>query len=205
MTNQLGTLNAELSTALRDPENKTWATEELDSLLTWACARMWPTVARRARESVTLVADQDQYALTDLTEINRVDVLDSTGKLIRILPGGTWEYWNDQETPGGTLYINPSYADDTCTLRVHGWAQYDLVENFPADRHVQYILALARAEACRREIARRSNSVTWQSVNQVQNISVNELVLMVNESDAETRSLKSELKTWRRPVPAHVG
>jgi hypothetical protein len=204
MTNTAGELNTQLSVALRDPDNETWQSDELDSLLTWATARMWPTVARRARESVTLVADQDQYELSDLTEINRVDVLDSNGVLVRTLPGGSWEYWNDQETPGGTLYINPAYADGDNTLRVHGYGQYDLNENYPADRHVQYILALARAEACRREIARRSNFTQWQTVNQVQNVSLNELVLAVNEADAECRSLKAELKTWRRPSPAHV-
>jgi hypothetical protein len=205
MSNDLGELNTQLSVALRDPSNETWQTEELDSLLTWATARMWPTVARRARESVTLVADQDQYELSDLTEINRVDVLDSDGNLIRILAGGTWEYWNDQETPGGTLYINPAYADSTRTLRVHGFGQYDLNENYPKDRHVQLLLAMARSEACRREIVRRSNFTEWQSVNQVQNISTYELILMINESDIEVRNLKGELKTWRRPSPAHVG
>jgi hypothetical protein len=205
VANDLGALNTRLATALRDPANKTWTTDELDNLLTNACARMWPTVARRVRESVTLVDDQDQYDLTYLVEVNRVDVLDSTGEIVRVLSGGTWEYWGDQETPGGTLFINRQFASTGYTLRVHGFGQYDLQENFPADRHVPYLLALARAEACRREIARRANFTQAQAMNQVQNISVNEMVLMVNEADAECRTLKAELKTWRRPSPAHVG
>ena len=205
MANDLGTLNTMLATSLRDPSNDTWDSDELDNLLTWACARIWPKVARRARESVTLVDDQEQYELSDLAEINRVDLLDSDGNLLRPLAGGTWEFWGDGEEVGGTLFINRRLADATNSLRVHGWAPYDLNENPPKDRHVQLVLALARAEACRREVARRVNFTDWQAVNQVQNISVNELVLMVNEADSEARLLFQELKTWRRPSPAHVG
>lgn len=210
MPNDQGTLNTALSTALRDPANATWGTEELDNLLTWATARMYPKVAKRLRESVNLTDDIDQYTLINLAEIDRVDLLDdlmtvSTAKLWYPLPGGTWEFWGDGESPGGTLYINPDYASTGKSLRIHGWAPYDLNENPPPDKYVPLILAMARAEAGRREIARRMNFTEWQVLNQVQNISVNELVQMVNEADFEARNLMAQVKTWRRPKPSRVG
>lgn len=205
MANDLATLETALALALRDASHATWTQAENNSLLTWACAGIWPKVAKRNREAVTLVDDDDQYTLTTLAEINRVDVLDAEGVVERVMPGGTWEWWGDGETAGGTLFLNPNYAESGKTLRCHGFGPYDLVTNLPVDRHVPLILAKARAEACRREIARRMNFKNWQSLNQVQNISANELILMVNEADAEAQRLERSLKTWRRPVPARVG
>jgi hypothetical protein len=202
--NDLGTLNTALSTALRDPGNETWTTEELDDVLTWSCARTYPKIADRIREIVTLVADQSEYLLEHLSEIDRVDLLDSDAIRSYALPGGTWEFWGSGEERGGTLYINPAYASDGPTLRVHGWGPYDLNENTPPDRYVPWILAMARADAGRREIAKRMNATNWLTVNQVQNISVNELVQMVNEADFEARTLGAAAKTWRRPKPATV-
>ena len=157
-----------------------------------------------------LTTDEDQYSLTTVQEINRIDLIDglaasTTALVIYPLPGGTWEWWGDNEVLGGTLYINPKYASTGRSLRVHGWAPYDLATNLPTYRHEQLILALARAELARRELARRYAFKEWQTVNQVQNVSINELVLMVNEADNEAQTLFRELKTWRRPVPAHVG
>jgi hypothetical protein len=48
------------------------------------------------------------------------------------------------------------------------------------------------------------NSKNWLTVNQTQNISVNELTQMVNEADFEARTLAAQAKTWRRPKPATV-
>lgn len=205
MANDLAGLTTKLETALRDPSNATWAEAELQDLLTWSCASIWPKVARRIREIVTLADDDDQYTLSTLAEVNRVDLLDEDDLLEQVIPGGAWEFWGDGEGVGDTLYINPVYAFTGKTLRVHGYGPYDLVTNLPEDRHVPLILAKARVEAARREIARRQASKNWQTLNQVQNISVNELVLMVNEADAEAQRLEASIKTWRRPKPARVG
>lgn len=202
MTNDLGTLNTALSTALREthePGKETWTSEELDDILTWSAARTYPKIADRLRESVTLVSDQSEYELTTLSEIDRVDILDSDDVLMYHLPGGTWEFWGSGEERGGTLYVNPHFVSTNWSLRVHGYAPYDLNENPPPDRYVPWIIAMARADAGRREIARRMNSKNWLTVNQVQNVSVNELVQMVNEADFEARTLGSQAKTWRRP------
>lgn len=204
MANDLATLNAKLATALRDTDNATWTSAELDDLLTWSAARLFPRLARSLRESVTLVDDDDQYTLSSLREVTRVDFLDSDGVLLMPLPDGTWELWGDGETSDPVLYINPVYAKSPYTLRVHGHAPYDLVTALPLDRHVPLILAIARAEAGRREITRRMNFKQWMNENQTQNVTVNELVLLVNEADAEAARLSAEMKTWRKPKPGRV-
>jgi len=201
VSNNLATLNTKLATALRDSDGNTWATTERDDLLTWACTQLWPKVARRLTEDVTIVADQEDYTLTTLYEVDRVDMLDGDDHRVAIVP--RWEFLGDGYSAGGTLSVDRGFVQDTSmSFKVHGWGAYDLVTNLPYDRYVPLILAIARAEAGRREITRRMQSKNWRTTNQVQNISANELVLLVNEADAESERLARALKTWRRPRPA---
>jgi hypothetical protein len=208
--NDLADLHSKLEIALRDTTNLTWSDAEIDTALTWAAARMWPRIAKRVRETKDLTTDEDQYTLTTVQEINRIDLIDglaasTTALVLYPLSAGTWEYWGDNEVLGGTLYVNPRYASTGKSLRIHGWAPYDLVTNLPRERHAQLILAMATSTLAKRELARRYAFKEWQTVNQVQNISVSELIMMVNDAEAREAELFRQLKTWRRPVPAHVG
>jgi hypothetical protein len=203
VANDLSTLNSKLATALRDTGNKTWASAERDDLLNWACARTYPRVAKRVQEDVSLTDDVDHYTLTDVAEIDSIDWLDSDGKIVQSIPGGAWRWEGDGFSIGGTLRVADEYSITDWSFRVLGWAPYDLTTNLPPDIVVPWILAMARAEAGRREIDRRLQSGNWQSVNQVQNVSVNELVLLVNESDAEAERLRGHVRVWRRPRSAY--
>jgi hypothetical protein len=204
-TNDLSALNTKLVTALRDTTYATWGTGEIDDLLIWAAAMLYPRVARRVQEEEEMLDDEHEYGFAAL-EIDRVDVIDrDTNKVFRILTGGTWEYFADPLGEGGNLYINPRFNEPGKNLRVHGWGRYDLSENIPPDDVVPLILAVARAEACRREVSRRYASTNWQTLDQRQNISVNELVQMVNEADTEAERLSRKFQTMRRPKPARVG
>lgn len=204
MANDLATLKGYLATKLRDTGHAVWADTELGNYLTWAAARMYPQVAKEVREVVTLVADQDQYTLTTLSDVVRVDIIDadSPNAVVHHLMGGTWSWWRDTDDLGGTLYVNPGYASTDYKLRVHGYAPYDLVTNLPSDRYVQIILAMAAAEAVRVMMTDRAKFKQWDASNQSQNVSVNEFTQMVNEGDAEYRYLLSQGFTWRRPKPA---
>lgn len=204
MANNAATMLGFLETKLRDTSNAVWTEAELNNLLTWATARLYPTVAKDAREDVTPVADQDQYTLTDLADVTSVDLVDasSPNHLVAHLMGGTWKFWSSHEGLGGTLYINPDYADTAYTFRVHGYAPYDLTTNLPPDRFVPVILATAAAEAVRRMMTDRAKYKQWDALSQSQNISTNEFTQLVNEGDAEYRRLLSESRTWRRPKPA---
>lgn len=205
MANNLATLNTKLATALRDTTYAVWTTGEIDDLLTWAAAAIFPKLAKSVRETVTLVNDDDQYTLSTVREASRVDLLDEDSLVMMPLPGGSWEIWGDSYQASPTLYINPRFAMTGRTLRVHGYAPYDLSSTLPPDAFVPLILAIARAEALRRMIGDRAKFEQWMAENQTQNVTVNELVLMVNEADAERERLNRDLKVWRAPVPGRVG
>lgn len=204
MANDLATLHGFLETKLRDTNNAVWGDDELDNYLTWACARLYPTVAKSIRETVVLVAAQDQYTLTTVSDVTAVDLInaDSPNELVHHLMGGTWAWWPTGGGAGGTLYLNPDYADTSYSLRVHGYGPYDLVTTLPPDRYVQAILAMAASEAIRSMMTDRAKFKQWDALSQSQNISTNEFIQMVNEGDAEYRFLLSQGFTWRRPKPA---
>lgn len=205
MANDLATLKTKLATQLRDTDEDVWDTTEKGDLLTWAAAGLFPRLSKSVREIVTLADDDDQYSLTSVREVSRVDLLDADGALVMPLPGGTWEIWGDTYQSAVTLYVNPRYAKTGDTLRVHGYAPYDLSSALPPDAFVPLILAIARAEALRRMKDDRAKFEQWMNENQTQNVTVNELVLMVNEADAEIARLTRNLKVWRKPVPGRVG
>lgn len=207
MANDLATLTTKLSTKLRDSGNAVWASTELNDILTWACAQLYPRLARSVRESVTLVNDTDQYALTTVASVSRVDMVDPSttpvDELVMILSPGTWEWWPTAENAaGGTLFINRGYGDANYHLRVHGYAPYDLSTNYPIDAYVPALLGMAAAEAIRRMMTDRAKFKQWQVYAQEQNISLNEFIGMVNEGDAEAQRLFLGRRTWRKPLPA---
>lgn len=205
MANDLTTLKTKLGTALRDAAESVWDDTEKGDLLTWAAASLWPRLSKSVRETVTLADDDDQYTLSSVREASRVDLIDEDGDLLFPVPAGAWELWGDSYQESPTLYINPRYASTGRTLRVHGYAPYDLSSNLPPDAFVPLVLAVARTEALRRMIGDRAKFEQWMAQNQTQNVSVNELVLMVNEADAEATRLMRNLKVWRKPVPGRVG
>lgn len=202
MANDLATLKTRLAIQLRDSTNDVWTAAELGELLTDAAAQLWPRLAKPVREEEALTTGTSEYTLTTVAEISRVDLLDADDALLYALPGGTWEFWGDQETVGGTLFINSIYATTGNSLRVHGYAPYDLVTTLPPNRFVGLIQASARLEALLRMIPKRASFEKWMTLNQKENVSVNELVGMVASARAEVERLLPQAKTWRRPIPA---
>lgn len=205
MSNDLTTLTTKLETQLGDPNNAVWAETELQDLLGWAVEDLFLERPRITRESVTLVDGQDQYTLNTLHSVYRVDLLDGDDNLLMPLNPGTWETWGDGQESGMTLYINPIYAKEDWSLRVHGYAPYDLTTNYPPTRVVPLILAIARAEAYLRIIGERARWEQWAQGNPRSNSSMNELIQLQRAASQEADNLRARLRLFSRPVPAKIG
>ena len=213
MSNNLAGLNTFLATKLRDASYATWATGEMDNLITWAVADLAATHPRAidpdaAASEITLVANTYFYALpTGMYEVYEVDLYTGTDEY-GPLSGEAWQVVGDTYAGSGAkLRISPSIADsyDGYILRVHGAGVYDTTTNLIDDRLVPLVLAMAAAEAGRREVSKRMQSETWLAREQTQNISINELIEMVNEADREVGRLTSRQVRRRRPVPGRQG
>lgn len=211
MPNDLATLNAKLVTQLRDTGSTlVWASTEKDDLLTWAMASLWPRFSRPldpAVATVALVADTYFYALpAGVRAVSRVDYIDASGNEFGPLHGKSWEIAGDAFYGTGKLHVAPAIVAQGGTLRLNGYGIYDGTTNLIPDILVPLVLATARAEAYRRVAGNRAKFEEWLTVNQVQNVSVNELTQLVNEADNEMQRLKAQLpRTWQKPVPGRQG
>jgi hypothetical protein len=214
MANDLMVLNPALSLALRDPLNQTWGQDEVDDLLTWSVARMWPRYSRAltpADATITLVSGTYYYDLPEgCLAVSRIDLLDSSGNDLGPISGRAWEITGDVYALAGQVHISPMIASTGGTLKLHGYGRYivdspDGETGLVPDDFVPLVLARARAEAYRRLAADREKFKAWLSRSQTQNVSVNELLQMVNEADAEALRLERQLRTWQKPVSGRTG
>ena len=215
MANDIDTLLPALERALRDESDpQTWMNQEKADLIRWAIADLWPRVSREIDQTatankITLVAGTYFYALpAGVLAVSRVDYVDGQSNEAGPLAPGSWEVTGDPlaATSTAKLHIPPSVAEAGGSLRLIGYGRYDLVTgasgNLIPDELVPLVLATARAEAYRRMGSDRARFEAWLTRNQVENISINELVILINEADSEAERLWRRHKKWQRPVPA---
>ena len=209
MANDLATLSTKLSTALRVTAHDTWDATEVNDLVTWAVDGLYPRYARTLdpeSDTIALVDEQYFYDLpAGVVEVSTVETYDDSNEY-GAMDGQAWSVVGDPEAGSGKLHIAPVFASTGDTARLYGDGKNNVETNLIPDTLVPLVIARARAEAYRREAARRANFQQWQATEQTQNVSVNELVLLINEADADANQLSGRLqRTWRRPVPGRLG
>ena len=212
MANNLATLNTKLATQLRDAAYGTWTTGEMDDLLTWSTAGLYPRLARpidpkaaAGASEITMVTSTYFYALpTGILEAFRLDRVGADATEYGPVSGAAWEITGDIHGGTAKVHVSPQLIVNGDKLRVNGYGRYELVTNLPPDDYVPLILAIARAEAYRRVTADRERFKVWLARNQTQNVTINELLQFVNDADAEAIRLWRKVRTLRRPVRGRI-
>jgi len=220
VANDLMVLEPALSLALRDVSNETWTSSELNDILEWSVARLWPHASRQ------LDPTDDNYIITlaegtyfydiheDYRAVSRLDMVDTNDNELGPVWGRAWEISGDIDAGVGQIHISPRIVDscDGYTLRLVGYGPYvaqpgDGETGAIPNNLVPLVLALGRAEAYRRLASDRERFKAWLSRNQNQNVSVNELIQLINEADNEAQKLWREpgVKRWQKPVSGRVG
>jgi len=214
MTNALEDMRARIRTQLADVEDEVWDAGEKDDLLTWAVRRLNQRLNRpldpdTSTQQIALVADTYFYAIdAGITHVNRIDLIDTNSNEVGEVLG--WEVTGDLVAGTAKLHVSPRIVDQLGTLRILGYGRYTLPAMTAAqtsaipDDYVTLVLALARGEALRRMMTDRAKFRQWQVHNQVENISINELVQMVNEADQQANDEWAAMKRWQVPVEARI-
>jgi len=214
MANALEDMRARLRTQLADTDDDVWDAGEKDDLLTWAVRRLNQRVNRpldpdAAAQKITLVADTYFYAIdAGITHVNRIDMIDTASNEMGEILG--WEVTGSLVSGTAKLHVSPRIVDQLGTLRILGYGRYTLPATAASqalaipDDYVTLVLALARGEALRRMVSNRAQFRQWQVHNQVENISVNELIQMVNEADVQAEDEWAGIKVWQVPVEARI-
>jgi len=213
VSNDQTTLRGLLTTQLRDTDLNTsadvWSRTEKNDLLTYALARLYPRLSRELdpeSTTITLVANDYFYSLpTGVMAVSSVDWVDTDSNEMGPIGLGSWEVVGSPILGTAKLHVSPVIANQGGTLRLNGYGRFDLTTNYIPDDYVPLVLALARAEAYRRLAGLRTRFKAWQAANQGQNVTVNELLLLVNEADAEANRLLSQMRVWKKPVPGRRG
>jgi hypothetical protein len=206
----------ELESALYDSSNETWTTTELDYFLQRAVTRLSqrspkPVSTDDADADITLVADTYYYSIpSGFTHIDAVMYENQDEDIIGYMKSG-WEVEGDLWAGTAKLHVAPRTVEQLGKLYLRGWKSYTLTAaagdqtDAVQTRHVPYIIAAARVEAIDQLLADRARFRQWQNQNQVQNISINELLTMRTEAEQQRDSEWLMLRTWQRPTIGRVG
>jgi hypothetical protein len=176
--------------------------------VTWAVDSLYPRYARTLdpeTTTVALVAGTYFYDLpAGVVEVSTVEMYSDTLEF-GALDGQSWQIVGDAYAGTGKLRVSPTIAETGYTLRLHGYGTYDVTANYIPDILVPLVIARARAEAYRRMGGDRANFLQWQTSEQTQNISVNELIQLMQEAEGNAIRLEqTTMRTWRRPVPGRL-
>jgi hypothetical protein len=208
MANDLPTLKTKLAVALSDPTFGYWTSAEMEGLVTDAVNNLWPRYGQRIHGEDITVALVEGAAFYDLpagvAEVDSIQWVDGDGQTQDWLPEGTWLPTYDGDGVS-SLQINPAYASMGGSLRLGGLRKYNLTTALIPDSLADLVISLARAEAYRRALGDRMRFKQWATTNQIQNVSVNEMLGIINESERKAAELRTNTpRTQRRPVPARV-
>lgn len=206
--NDLNTMREHLRQQLSDVEDLTWDAGEKADLLLWATRRISYKAPRLqnpfdSSNQHTLVSGTYTYAINANTKaVQKVTLYDADGDYQTTITA--WEIVGDITLGTAKIHVAPSIVEGWAGgyIQLYATANYDIENNVIPDDYVAAILAVARAEALRRLVSDRARFKQWQVANQVQNISVNELIQMVNEADRNASEEELLLKQWQLPVEA---
>lgn len=205
MANDLATMNGLLDIALRDTSDATWTSAEKDSLIEQAVDACPPRPLLHDGASLSLVAGAYYHTLpAGVVSISRIDIEDIDGNEQGAIPRGLWEVVGDPLASAAEVHIDQRIVDrwDGGTAFLIGYGRYDTTTNLIPDEYVPFVIAHARAEAYGRMASDRARFKQWANDEQTLNISVNELLTMINDAQLERDRHRARIMRWRKPMPA---
>lgn len=205
MANDSATLVALLQTALRDTSDATWTSAEKTALIEQAVDACPPRPLLHDDASLSLVAGAYYHTLpAGVVSISRIDLEDIDGNERGAIAGGLWEVIGDTLTDAAEVRIDQRIVDrwDGGTAHLIGYGRYDTTTNLIPDEYVPYVIAHARAEAYSRMASDRARFRNWETSEQPLNISVNELLTLINDAQLERDRHRARIMRWRKPMPA---
>lgn len=192
-------LNAKLG-LLSDSDNNPFGdTNARNGFLQDAFRRLWPAMGRLARESLTTVANQVEYTLTAIIDVEAIEVANETTATLRDGRGvRSWRVIEEEDgddTPTIRLVI-PSF-DAGRTLYVIGYAPYLVPANGAAlcdlpHRLTHVVVAGAKVEAYQFAIGRFANFERFGNENRDNAVTLADLIEMHRRAQVEFNALLTQ-------------
>jgi hypothetical protein len=187
-------LNGEIG-VVTDAEATPWSVAVRNQAISDGYGALWRAgVWKPTVQSVASVTDTWVYALTTIRRLERLELLDSSGRLLET-PGGVVE---DDGSGAWQLRLKASIATGS-TMRVRGWAAYkstfaddSATDDLPAE-HGRLPRLKAKAIIWRIALAGFARYGERQALPPEMNMSISELFVMVaaaeREFDTEAKAL----------------
>lgn len=193
-------LNDEIGVAI-DAETAPWTTAQRNAAISDAYADLWRAgVWKDAKQDITTVTDQWQYPVTSIRKLNRLELLDSSSRVIET-PKGIIE---PDGTGLGTYQLRVTYPlTGSFTLRVRGWAPYTstfandaAVDDLPAEYN-RIPLLKAKAILYRQQVARFMRYGEAQAIEPAMNVSLDGLLSGIAQAEREYAEAARQLSGQR--------
>jgi hypothetical protein len=186
-------LNSELGipAANDTTDNSFGSTAERNAYLQNAFAKLWPRMGRLTRESITTVANQQEYTLTTVLDIERIEIMDLAVPTLVADRVRSWQDYADEAADPYTLRLTVAAGMTAgLTLRVIGYVPYKIPASggdtcdLPG-RLEHVVRAGARVEAYRAKINQFANFERHQNENRQNALSAADVVELLRQSQRE--------------------
>lgn len=193
-------LNDEIGVAT-DAETSPWTTTQRNTAISHGYADLWRAgVWKDAKQDFSTVTDQWIYALTSIRKLYRLELLDSSSRILET-PKGIVE---PDGTGAGTYQLRLTSPLTTgSTLRVRGWAPYISTfandaasDDLPAE-HARLPLLKAKAILYRQQVARFMRYGESQAIEPAMNISYDGLLAGIAQAEREYAEAVRQLSALR--------
>ena len=193
-------LNGELGVTI-DTETKPWPQAVRSQAIADGYAELWRAgVWKDAKQDIASVTDQWLYALTSIRKLDRLELLDSSGRLLD-RPRGVIELDGSGTNVSQLRMIAP--VSGGFTLRVRGWAPYvsvfandAAVDDLPAE-HIRIPLLKAKAIIYRVSLGSYARYGERQAAPPEQNLTPDQILAIIAAAEREFESESKALARMR--------
>lgn len=179
--------------------DSTWGTTAQRNVwIQKAIAKLWPTMGRLTRESVTTVTNQMDYTLTTIVDAERLEVIDPASATIIGDRIRSWQLYADEaaDPPTQRLLI-PAGMSAGLTIRVIGYVPYLIPaaggSSCDLPPRLEWIVgAGARVEAFRYKLGQFANFERFQNENRQNALTPADVVELLRQARADFDKGKDE-------------
>lgn len=180
-------LNDELG-LVSDADNAWGSTGIRNGFIRKAIAKLWPRVGRLTRETVTTVLNQQDYTLTTLTDIERLEVIDPAAPTVMNSRIRSWQLYEDElaDPPTKRLLI-PGGLSGGLTVRAIGYVPYLIPSTGATSTDIPprlewLVITGARVEAYRWQLNRFQNFERFQNENRQNALSPADVIELLRDA-----------------------
>lgn len=191
-----GGLNDELG--LTSDSDTTWGSTTLrNAWITRAIAKLWPQVGRLTRETLTTTTDTQDYTLTSIVDVERLEVMDETTPTLVASRIRSWQHYMDEAADPPTNRLTIPNLQSGRTVRVIGYVPYLIPASAGASCDIPprlewLVYAGARVEGYRWKLNQFANYERFANENRANSLTPADVIELLRQAKSDFDRGKSD-------------